>query len=133
MLVDELVNIYKIPHAITRQFNYEKILTMYNDTLQGKAPYLGIIMSGTPQCVEDTRRGVFSYDALKSRLESGRFTDSSTHDLLSPIIKLEPLTYEETFVLIEKLAKIHEMIDFLKMEYNRVGKPIIFGCIFFTI
>ena len=137
MLVDELVNIYKIPHAITRQFNYEKILTMYNDTLQGKAPYLGIIMSGTPQCVEDTRRGVFSYDALKSRLESGRFTDSSTHDLLSPIIKLEPLTYEETFVLIEKLAKIHadlysyemnlsedEMIDFLKMEYNRVGSGI---------
>lgn len=137
MLVDELVNIYKIPHAITRQFNYEKILTMYNDTLQGKAPYLGIIMSGMPQCVEDTRRGVFSYDALKSRLESGRFTDSSTHDLLSPIIKLEPLTYEETFVLIEKLAKIHadlysyemnlsedEMIDFLKMEYNRVGSGI---------
>ena len=137
MLVDELVNIYKIPNAITRQYNYEKILTMYNDTLQGKAAYLGIIMSGTPQCVEDTRRGVFSYDALRSRLESGRFTDSSAYDLLSPIIKLEPLTYEETFVLIEKLAMIHadlysykmnltedEMIDFLKMEYNRVGSGI---------
>ena len=137
MLIDELVNIYKIPHAITRQYNYEKILTMYNDTLQGKAPYLGIIMSGTPQCIEDTRRGVFSYDALRSRLESGRFADSSTHDMLSPIIKLEPLTYEETFVLVEKIAKIHadlysyemtlsedEMIDFLKMEYGRVGSGI---------
>lgn len=137
MLIDELVNIYKIPHAITRQYNYEKILTMYNDTLQGKAPYLGIIMSGTPQCIEDTRRGVFSYDALRSRLESGRFADSSTRDLLSPIIKLEPLTYEETFVLVEKIAKIHadlysyemtlsedEMIDFLKMEYGRVGSGI---------
>ena len=137
MLIDELVNIYKIPHAITRQYNYEKILTMYNDTLQGKAPYLGIIMSGTPQCIEDTRRGVFSYDALRSRLESGRFADSSTRDLLSPIIKLEPLTYEETFVLVEKIAKIHadlysyemtlsedEMIDFLKMEYGRAGSGI---------
>ena len=137
MLIDELVNIYKIPHAITRQYNYEKILTMYNDTLQGKAPYLGIIMSGTPQCIEDTRRGAFSYDALRSRLESGRFADSSTRDLLSPIIKLEPLTYEETFVLVEKIAKIHadlysyemtlsedEMIDFLKMEYGRAGSGI---------
>ena len=137
MLIDELVNIYKIPHASTRQYNYEKILTMYNDTLQGKAPYLGIIMSGTPQCIEDTRRGVFSYDALRSRLESGRFADSSTRDLLSPIIKLEPLTYEETFVLVEKIAKIHadlysyemtlsedEMIDFLKMEYGRAGSGI---------
>ncbi|MBP3249151.1 MAG: ATP-binding protein, partial [Ruminococcus sp.] len=56
ILIDELVNIYKIPNAITRQYNYEKILTMYNDTLQGKAKYLGIIMGGTPQCIEDTRR-----------------------------------------------------------------------------
>ena len=90
MLIDELVNIYKIPHTVARQSNYEKILTMYNDTLQGKATHLGIIMSGTQQCVEDTRRGVFSYDALKSRLDSGKFSDATTHDLLSPIIKLEP-------------------------------------------
>lgn len=137
MLVDELVNIYKIPHSITRQYNYEKILTMYNDTLQGKASYLGIIMSGTPQCVEDQRRGIFSYDALRSRLESGRFTDSNTHDLLSPIIPLEPLTQEELFVLIEKLAIIHadlysyestitekDMLDFLKMEFDRIGSGI---------
>ena len=134
MLIDELVNIYKIPHTVARQSNYEKILTMYNDTLQGKASHLGIIMSGTPQCVEDTRRGVFSYDALKSRLESGKFSDATTHDLLSPIIKLEPLTQEELFVLIEKLANIHadlysysakitedEMISFLKMEFERIG------------
>ena len=88
MLIDELVNIYKIPHTVARQSNYEKILTMYNDTLQGKASHLGIIMSGTPQCVEDTRRGVFSYDALKSRLESGKFSDATTQDLLSPIINI---------------------------------------------
>lgn len=134
MLIDELVNIYKIPHTVARQSNYEKILTMYNDTLQGKASHLGIIMSGTPQCVEDTRRGIFSYDALKSRLESGKFSDAATQDLLSPIIKLETLTQEELFVLIEKLANIHadlysytaditedEMIAFLKMEFERIG------------
>ncbi len=137
MLIDELVNIYKIPHTVARQSNYEKILTMYNDTLQGKASHLGIIMSGTPQCVEDTRRGVFSYDALKSRLESGKFSDATTQDLLSPIIKLEPLTHEELFILIEKLSNIHadlysysanitedEMISFLKMEFERIGSGL---------
>ena len=74
VLIDELVNLYKIPNAITRQYNYEKILTMYNDTLQGKAHHLGIIMGGTPTSIEDRRRGVFSYEALRSRLTQGRGT-----------------------------------------------------------
>ena len=71
ILIDELVNIYKIPNAITRQYNYEKILTMYNDAMQGKARYLGFILCGTPQCMEDPRRGVYSYEALRSRRAEG--------------------------------------------------------------
>lgn len=134
MLIDELVNLYKIPNSITRQYNYEKILTLYNDTLQGKAKYLGIIMGGTPQCIEDTRRGIFSYEALRSRLEGGRFSSDDTRDLLAPIIKLKPLTYEEMVVLVEKLADIHaslygyqrvvtedELISFIKVEFSRIG------------
>lgn len=74
VLIDELVNIYKIPNAVTRQYNYEKILTMYNDTMQGKAQHLGVILCGTPQCMEDPRRGVYSYEALRSRLAEGRFS-----------------------------------------------------------
>ena len=131
--IDELVNIYKIPNSITRQYNYEKILTMYNDTLQGKAKYIGIIMCGTPQCIEDTRRGVYSYEALRSRLAEGRF-GGEVSDMLAPVIKLSPLTYEEMLVLIEKLEDIHsglfgyenrlqqeDLIDFIKIEYSRVG------------
>ena len=134
ILIDELVNIYKIPNSITRQYNYEKILTMYNDTLQGKARYLGIIMSGTVQCIEDTRRGIYSYEALKSRLEQGRFGSDEHKDMLAPVIKLSPLTYEEMLVLIEKLLAIHselyayeptldenDLIDFIKIEYSRIG------------
>lgn len=134
ILIDELVNIYKIPNSITRQYNYEKILTMYNDTLQGKAQYLGIIMSGTPQCVEDTRRGVYSYEALKSRLTQGRFGKGEVKDMLAPVIKLSPLTYEEMLVLTEKLADIHsqlfdytgrlteeDYITFIKTEFSRIG------------
>ncbi|SEK94132.1 ATP-binding protein [Ruminococcus albus] len=134
VLVDELVNIYKIPNAITRQYNYEKILTMYNDTLQGKAKYLGIIMGGTPQCIEDTRRGVYSYEALRSRLAEGRFGREGIRDMLAPVIHLVPLTYEEMLVLTEKLADIHaqlfgyeqritqaDMITFIKTEFGRIG------------
>lgn len=133
ILIDELVNIYKMPNSITRQYNYEKILTMYNDTLQGKAKYIGIIMCGTPQCIEDTRRGVYSYEALRSRLAEGRF-GGEVSDMLAPVIKLSPLTYEEMLVLIEKLEDIHsglfgyenrlqqeDLIDFIKIEYSRVG------------
>ncbi len=134
IMIDELVNIMKIPHSVTRQYNYEKILMMYNDVLQGKASHLGIIMGGTPQCIEDTRRGVFSYEALRSRLERGRFATDETHDLLAPIIKLQPLTYEELTVLTEKLTEIHgglydytprftleDRIAFIKAEFGRVG------------
>ncbi len=134
VLIDELVNLYKIPNATSRQYNYEKILTMYNDTLQGKAHHLGIIMGGTPQSIEDRRRGVFSYEALRSRLTQGRFASAGLADMLAPVIRLEPLTYEELLVLIEKLADIHagyfgyertlteaQLVGFLKVEFGRVG------------
>ncbi|MBQ8960783.1 MAG: ATP-binding protein [Ruminococcus sp.] len=134
ILIDELVNIYKIPNAITRQYNYEKILTMYNDTLQGKAKYLGIIMGGTPQCIEDTRRGVYSYEALRSRLSESRFGGEEVRDMMAPVIRLTALTYEEMLVLTEKLSDIHaglfgyaqritqeEMVAFLQSEFGRIG------------
>ena len=134
IMIDELVNIYKIPNAISRQYNYEKILTMYNDTLQGKAKFLGIIMCGTPQAVEDRRRGVYSYEALRSRLASGKFAQESARDMYAPVIRLEPLTAEEMLVLTEKLADMHanlygyertitdnDLAQFIKIEYARVG------------
>jgi hypothetical protein len=134
IMIDELVNIYKIPNAISRQYNYEKMLTMYNDTLQGKARYLGIIMGATPQAIEDKRRGVFSYEALSSRLSEGRFSKPGSRDLLAPIIRLEPLKAEEMMVLCEKLADMHadlygyqrsvsteDLADFIKVEYSRIG------------
>ena len=133
VLIDELVNIYKIPNAITRQYNYEKILTMYNDAMQGKAQHIGFILCGTPQCMEDPRRGVYSYEALRSRLAEGHFSGEHK-DLLSPVIKLLPLTNEEMLILIEKLADIHaglydykqivnqqDMVDFIEIEFSRIG------------
>ncbi len=134
IMVDELVNIYKIPHTISRQYNYEKMLTMYNDTLQGKARYLGFIMGATPQALEDKRRGIYSYEALRSRLAEGRFSKSQARDLLAPVIRLEALSAEEMLVLCEKLAEMHadlygyermlsaeKLAVFIKLEYSRIG------------
>ena len=134
IMIDKLVNLYKIPNAVTRQYNYEKLLTMYNDTLQGKARYLGILMGATPQAIEDRRRGVYSYEALRSRLAEGKFSRPGARDLLAPVIRLEPLKAEEMLVLCEKLAEMHaglygserkpeteELADFIRMEYGRIG------------
>ena len=120
VMIDELVNIFKISNSVTRANNYEKILTMYNDVLQGKAQHIGFLMGATPQCIEDKYKGVFSYEALK--------------DLTAPIIRLQMLTQEEMYILVEKLLDIHaglyhytpgltgeDLVYFLTVEYNRVG------------
>ena len=137
VMIDELVNIYKIPNSITRQYNYEKMLTMYNDALQGKAKYLGIIMGATPQALEDKRRGIYSYEALSSRLKEGRFSKPGARDMLAPVIRLEPLTAEEMLVLCEKLSDMHadlygyprsvttdDLAVFIKTEYARIGADL---------
>ncbi len=134
IMIDELVNIYKIPNSITRQYNYEKLLTMYNDALQGKARYLGILMGSTPQALEDKRRGIYSYEALRSRLSEGKFSRPGARDLLAPVIRLDALTAEEMLVLTEKLSDMHaglygyertltveELADFIRIEYGRIG------------
>ncbi len=134
VIIDELVNIFKIPNSITRANNYEKILTMYNDVLQGKARHIGFLMGGTPQCIEDKYKGVFSYEALRSRLAEGHFATADVKDLTAPIIRLQMLSQEEMYILVEKLLHIHaqlynytpalsheDLVYFLTVEYNRVG------------
>ncbi len=134
VVIDELVNIFKIPNSITRANNYEKILTMYNDVLQGKANHIGFLMGGTPQCIEDKYKGVFSYEALRSRLAEGHFATADIKDLSAPIIRLQMLSQEEMYILVEKLLYLHaqlynysptlthdDLVYFLTVEYNRVG------------
>lgn len=134
VMVDELVNIFKISHKISRENNYEKLLTMYNDALQGKAKHIGFLMGCTPQCIEDRYRGIFSYEALRSRLSEGHFSTETARDLSAPIVRLHMLNQEEVYVLIEKLRDIHgtlygytptltheDLVYFLEVEYNRVG------------
>ncbi len=134
VFVDECVNLYKISNRISRENNYEKILSMFNDTLQGKAEGLAIILGGTPQFLEDERRGLYSYDALKSRLKDGTFSNDSFRDFHSPVIKINRLSDDELYALVVRLMSLHgqyyqwepkvaedELVSFLQLCYDRIG------------
>lgn len=134
IFIDEIKIIHEITHSGSRQSNYEKILSMFNDTMQGKAKHIGIIMGGTPESIDDTRRGAFSYEALRSRLEEGKFGNTKHRDLLAPIIRLKALSNEEMLILAEKIRDIHaalhdyettitenDLMDFIRIEFSRVG------------
>lgn len=134
IFMDEGVNLYKITHKQARESNYEKILTVFNDTMQGKARYIGVFMSGTPQFIYDERRGLFSYEALRSRLADNRFSDSGLVDYTSPVIKLKQLSAEEIYLLLERLCELHgfyysyecklkekELTGFLNTILSRLG------------
>ncbi|MCM3638884.1 ATP-binding protein [Sporosarcina luteola] len=134
---DEAINLYKITHPQARDKNYETILRIYNDTLQGNMDGLYITFGGTPEFLEDERRGLFSYGALKRRLESNPHETSEYRDLTQPVIKLTPLQHDDTFVLLRNLRDIHaghygydvdisdeEIKNFLRIEYSRPGANI---------
>lgn len=120
LLIDEEVNLYKITNRVSRENNYEKLLTMFNDVMQGRSEYLGVFVGGTPQSVEDERRGLFSYPALKSRLQSSRLKRDGLVDFSGPIIRLNMLTHEEIYLLLERLMDVfrahHGLEPFLTHE-----------------
>ncbi len=135
LFIDECIDLYKIPNRISREANYEKILTIFNDTMQGRASSLGVIFGGTPQFLEDTRRGLFSYEALRSRLADSRYTELGYRDLSSPVIRLRRLSDNELLALIRRLTKLYmqreetetpplsdeEIERFLRISASRAG------------
>ena len=108
VFIDECVNLYKIPHRIARESNYEKILSIFNDALQGRASHMSVIFCGTPQFLEDHRRGLFSYEALRSRLADGSFDNLGYVNLSSPVIRLRRLSDNEMLALLVRLTALHE-------------------------
>jgi P-loop Domain of unknown function (DUF2791) len=106
--LDEAINLYKIPTSGMREKNYEKILTIYNDCFQGKIAHLMINLAGTKEFLESERRGLFSYLALKSRLETNKFETQTIRDFAQPVIKLQPLNMTDIFVLLKKLKEIFD-------------------------
>ncbi|WP_295751622.1 ATP-binding protein [Undibacterium sp.] len=107
--LDELVNLYKLSNTQARNANYEQILRILNDSLQGTAVGLGFIMGGTPEFLLDTRRGLFSYPALQSRLAENSFAKSGLVDFSGPVVRLSSLTPEDFYVLLQKLRNVHAL------------------------
>lgn len=105
--LDEMVNIYKLASAQARNSNYEQILRILNDTLQGSSAGLGFLFGGTPEFLFDTRRGVYSYAALQSRLSENRFATDSLVDYSGPVLRLSNLTKEDLYVLLRNVRNVY--------------------------
>lgn len=109
--LDELVNLYKLANTQARNANYEQILRILNDSLQGSADGLGFILGGTPEFLMDTRRGLYSYQALQSRLAENTFAKTGLVDYSGPVMRLASLAPEEFYVLLHKLRHVYAMGD----------------------
>ncbi|SKA36305.1 P-loop protein of unknown function [Chitinophaga eiseniae] len=106
--LDEAINLYKISTGAMREKNYEKILSIYNDCFQGKVAHLFVNIAGTQEFLENERRGLFSYQALKSRLETNKFETAGVRDFAQPVLRLLPLSHTEIFVLLQNLKQIFD-------------------------
>ncbi len=134
LLFDEAANLYKISHSVSRLNNYEKLLAIFNDSLQGKVEHLGVLVAGTPQFLEDPRRGLYSYEAFRSRLAESRFLKEGMKDSSGPVIRLKVLTPEEVYVLLDRLQGVYcshysvesflsseQLTEFMQEIANRLG------------
>lgn len=108
IILDEVIHLFKISTTVSRQNNYDKLLAMFNDAMQGKVKYLGTLIGGTPQFLEDPRRGLYSDPAWQRRTAQSRFTtQAGVVDAIAPVIRLEPLRDEHVIELLSRLAALH--------------------------
>lgn len=132
--LDELVNLYKLANTQARNANYEQILRILNDSLQGTAVGLGFVLGGTPEFLLDTRRGLYSYPALQSRLAQNTFASGGLVDYSGPVVRLSSLTPEDFYVLLQKVRHVyafgdetkyllpdHGIFSFMEHCSNRIG------------
>lgn len=127
ILLDEAVHLYKIPTTVTREKNYNRLLGMFNDTMQCKAEHLGIFIGGTTRFLEDQNRGLFSDSAWRRRTKESRFvTKADVQEFLGPVIRLNPLTQEEILTLLQRLVDIHTLnYSYLKTLTNHDLKEFV--------
>lgn len=105
--LDEVVNLYKLPSQRARSSNYEQVLRILNDCLQGSAESLGFLLGGTPEFLMDQRKGLYSYEALHSRLAENTFAQiANVVDYHSPILMLQNLSPEEIYVLLCNIRNV---------------------------
>lgn len=105
--LDELVVLsHRLNNRVSRDRNYEAILRIVNDCLQGSVEGLMFLFAATDDCLTDPRRGLFSYEALATRLAENRFARDGLVDLSGPVIRLPNLTPEDCFVLLTNIRRV---------------------------
>ncbi len=110
IMLDEAIHLAKIPASVTRQNNYDKLLAMFNDSMQGRVAHLGTLIGGTPQFLEDPRRGLFTDPAWQRRTSQSRLlAQSGVKDEIAPVIRLEPLDQKDLAKLLQRLADVHQI------------------------
>ena len=114
--LDEAINLYKIPSSVVRQKNYEKILTIYNDCYQGNCSNLFVNFAGTNEFLESQKRGLYSYNALKSRIEPNKYAVNGIKDFAQPVIKITPIDHTNIFILLKNLKEIFDFNYSVRME-----------------
>lgn len=122
--LDELVNLYKLANTQARNSNYEQILRILNDSLQGSAEGLGFVLGGTPEFLLDTKRGLYSYTALQSRLAENTFAVNGLVDYTGPVVRLASLTPEDFYVLLDKIRVVHAFGDTTKSLLPQDAIPV---------
>jgi hypothetical protein len=130
--LDEMVNLYKLTSSQSRNANFEQILRILNDVLQGSAEHIGFLLGGTPEFLMNTRRGLYSYEALQSRLAENTFARDGLVDMTGPVIRLANLTPEDLFVLLSNIRAVMQGADgalpdsaleaFMSHCSNRIGE-----------
>ena len=119
--LDELVNLYKLANTQARNANYEQLLRILNDSLQGHAVGLGFLLGGTPEFLLDTRRGLYSYPALQSRLVQNTFAVAGLVDFSGPVVRLSSLTPEDFYVLLQKIRNVFALGEEKKWQIPDEG------------
>lgn len=134
--IDEIVNVWKMSNTKAREGNWERVLGILNDSLQGNAQGIGFVLGGTPDVLTDPRRGMYSYAALKSRLSENQFAKGDIKDYSHPVVRLAALTNEDFYVLLQKILHVHAGGDasklvmpadagpraFMEYCYSRIGE-----------
>ena len=116
--LDEAINLYKIPNTQVREKNYEKILTIYNDCYQGNCRNLFFNIAGTNDFLENRRRGLYSYEALRSRIEPNKYAVCGIKDFAQPVIKIEPIDNISIFILLKNLKAIFDFHYGVQMDVS---------------
>lgn len=111
VVFDEMVNLYKLQSSQARNQNYEQILRIVNDALQGNVEGLGLVFGGTPDFLLDSRRGLYSYQALQSRLAENSFAVDGRIDMSGPVLRLQSLSPEDLLVLLSNIRSVFALGD----------------------